>query len=96
MGFDVILIQNICVSDPVCADDGFTYEKKVLEDWLNHPLNFRRISPRTKKKINHIFPNRAIQKLVEAYKEHRLKEEMDSVLKCPITCELFRCVFHSY
>ncbi len=53
--------------DPVLVEDGITYEREAITQWIvQHGTN-----PRTKKilKLNQLTPNNAIKNAVEAFKQ---------------------------
>ena len=63
--------------DPVLADDGFTYEREYIEDWLKS----NDASPMTNEKLKtkNIIPNRHVKTLVNDLTEslHSLKKTLE-------------------
>lgn len=56
--------QNI-MQNPVLAEDGFCYEKKIIEDWFNRGKD---TSPFTGLKIGrNLIPNHHLKSLIQAY-----------------------------
>ena len=50
---------------PVVAQDGFTYEKNAIEDWMRH----KKTSPKTNALIDSVFvPNFNIKTLIDEWK----------------------------
>ena len=63
-------------SDPVRAEDGHTYERKAITEWINR----HGTSPITRKSlsIDRLTPNRAIKDTLEAYKQHQTQSSVDT------------------
>ena len=81
-----VLYSNVCpitqdiIVEPVIANDGITYEKTYIEDWLN----IKNISPITREVIsNKCVPNKIYISLVEklCIIDERFKDEYDKLKK---------------
>jgi hypothetical protein len=53
------------MESPVVAQDGFTYEKDAIEDWMRH----KKTSPKTNEPIDAVFvPNFNLKALINEWK----------------------------
>jgi len=58
-------ITHELMEAPVVAQDGFTYEKSAIEDWMRH----KKTSPKTNEPIESVFvPNFNIKTLIAEWK----------------------------
>ena len=58
-------ITHELMESPVVAQDGFTYEKDAIEDWMRH----KKTSPKTNAPIDAVFvPNFNIKTLINEWK----------------------------
>jgi hypothetical protein len=66
------------MSEPVICEDGNTYEKKAITEWLSK----RTVSPITNQEINpkNMFPNITLKKIIEEYKLNKLTKQ--PIVKC--------------
>lgn len=71
------------MDDPAVAADGYTYERKAIEDWLQinmtSPLTNLPMPSKT------LIPNYSIKSLIAAYKEKK-KKEKEELLKSHKRC----------
>eukprot|EP00931_Biecheleriopsis_adriatica_P082119 TRINITY_DN5550_c0_g1_i1.p1 TRINITY_DN5550_c0_g1~~TRINITY_DN5550_c0_g1_i1.p1 ORF type:complete len:832 (+),score=166.51 TRINITY_DN5550_c0_g1_i1:338-2497(+) len=60
-------ISHQCMHDPVMSTDGHTYERRYIEQWLQHkdtsPVNGLKLTQKT------VFPNHALRNAIEEYFE---------------------------
>ena len=58
-------ITHELIETPAVAQDGFTYEKSAIEDWLRH----RQTSPKTNQAISaELYPNFNLKSLIDEWK----------------------------
>ena len=71
-------VTCVLMKDPVCAADGFTYERKAIEKWLEN----KDTSPMTNIKLDHKFvsPNRALSNQIREWinKSEKRKSHYDA------------------
>ena len=63
-------ISHTRMVDPVMASDGFTYERRKIEEWLG---NGKRTSPMTRKQMNTtLTPNQAMKTRIQEWVEENM------------------------
>jgi hypothetical protein len=74
--FDILTcpITMVIMREPVVADDGHTYERSAIAEWVT----MRGTSPLTRGRISsHFVPNMAIRKMIEQLKSTKKRKMVD-------------------
>lgn len=62
-------ITHELMTDPVCVSDGYTYERRAIEEWLTR----KQTSPMMNLSIvnTHLYPNKNLKKLIDRFVQQR-------------------------